>query len=60
MLELEGAMEIVQSFFHFINEEVESQREPCYFRAEVFNICTAKTEPGHDQVSAGLGAEWLP
>lgn len=57
MLELEGGIEIVQSSFHFADEEVEAQRGPCYFRAEVFNICTTNIESGHDQVSAGLGAE---
>lgn len=57
MLELEGAIEVVQSFFHVADEEVEAQREPCYFRAEVFNVCTTYIEPGPDQVSTGLGAE---
>lgn len=60
MLELEGAIEIVQSFFHLTDEEVEAQKEPYYFRGEVFNICTTNIESGHDQVSAGLGAGWPP
>lgn len=59
MLELEGAMEIIQPFFHFTVEDAEAQREPCYFRAGVFNICTTNIESGLDQVSAGLGAERL-